>query len=187
MVAVLDENKKVVEIKDLKVDKKFYEEIFVEGNGKDIDDMFAQRFLVTQDLWQAVTGKNPASNKGNALPIESITWIDAVNFCNELSRYAGFTPAYNIPADGNYENVTFVEGADGYRMPTTEEMIYLAKGGNKSKGYKYSGSNNHDEVAWTASNSSGHTHQVGELLPNELGLYDLMGNVWNMCNDPESK
>jgi len=180
---ILNEDGTVKEIPALGIDALLYSEVKVEGNGT-IKDMYAQRFLVTQDLYKSVTGQNPSFNKSSGkLPVESLTWVDAVKFCNKLSEIAGFEPAYVIPTDGDYKKITMNMNANGYRMPTVEEMKFLAKGGIKSKGYKYAGSNNPDEVAWTGNNSDNHTHEVGELLPNELGIYDTMGNVWKMCND----
>jgi len=116
---------------------------------------------VTQALWQAVMGNNPSHWKGDNLPVENVSWEDAQEFIEKLNRLTGRT----------------------FRLPTEAEWEYAARGGNKSRGYKYSGSNSIDAVAWYKDNSGEKTHPVKRKQANELGLYDMSGNVKERCSD----
>ena len=116
---------------------------------------------VTQELWQAVMGSNPSRFNGSRLPVEQVSWDDCQEFIRKLNQQTGLR----------------------FRLPTEAEWEYAARGGNKSRGYKYSGSNNIGDVAWYNGNSSSSTHDVKTKQPNELGLYDMSGNVWEWCQD----
>ena len=144
---------------------------------------------VTQELYKSVMGENPSKFKGEKnLPVESVSWIDAVSFCNELSKKEGLDPVYSINGVTNVyrwgigndisEEIEWDEEANGYRLPTVEEWQYAAKGGQE---FKYSGSDNLDEVGWYSENSGKKTHPVAQKSPNGYGLYDMSGNVWERC------
>lgn len=120
------------------------------------------RFEVTQREWQAVMGNNPSHFKGSDdLPVEYVSWEECQIFISKLSRMTG----------------------KNYRLPTEAEWEFAARGGNKSHGYEYSGSDGIASVAWYFGNSSEETHPVGTKNPNELGLYDMSGNVCEWCQD----
>ena len=114
---------------------------------------------VTQALWQAVMGSNPSHFKGADLPVEFVTWNECQEFIQKLNRLTG----------------------SNFRLPTEAEWEFACRGGNNSCGYKYSGSNNLGSVAWYDDNCAGPAHPVATKAPNELGIYDMSGNVWEWC------
>lgn len=133
---------------------------------------------VTQKLYESIMGKNPSRYKGANKPVERLSWYNAVEFCNALSKKDGLTPCYSKDSAGKW---TWDKNTDGWRLPTESEWRWAAMGGVKSKGYKYSGSNNFDEVAWSISYGSSGPGDVATKLSNELGLYDMSGNVEEWC------
>jgi formylglycine-generating enzyme required for sulfatase activity len=112
-------------------------------------------------------------------PVVRVTWYDAVAYCNWLSERAGLIPCYS--GRGITTKCDF--SANGYRLPTEAEWEYAARGGHRSQGFTYAGSDNVDEVGWYLNNSGGERQPVGQKRPNELGLYDMSGNVWEFCWD----
>lgn len=126
-----------------------------------LSDYYIGQTEVTQALWEAVMGSNPSDSKGGNLPVERVSWDDCQVFIQKLNQLTG----------------------KQFRLPTEAEWEYAARGGRKSRGYKYAGGNNIDSVAWCDGNSGNETHPVATKQANELGIYDMSGNVLEWCSD----
>jgi len=152
-----------------------------------LNPFYMAEFLVSQELYIYVTGKNPSSFKNLQKPVDSVNWFDAIGFCNALSKELGLAEVYKQNKNENFE---WVENHAGIRLPTEAEWEYAAKGGLKihETGKKrneniYSGSDRLETVGWYAENSHGRSMKNGLKFPNQAGIYDMSGNLWEWCWD----
>ncbi len=152
-------------------DRLSFEMIFIDGGvlllGNEsqhkvtLKSFYLGKYQVTQEVWESVMGNNPATFQGKNRPVEQVSWDDTQQFIRFLKRRTG----------------------KSFRLPSESEWEYAARGGRYSQGYTYAGSDKLSQVGWYEGNSNDETHEVGLLLPNELGLYDMSGNVSEWCTD----
>ncbi|MEV0718700.1 formylglycine-generating enzyme family protein [Asanoa sp. NPDC050611] len=140
----------------------------------DVDAFQLAAVPVTQASYADVLGSRPSAAVGDRLPVESVSWFDAVRYCNARSAAEGLRPAYAV--DG--EQVSWDRSADGYRLPTEAEWEYACRAGTTGPRYGPL-----DEIAWYRGNSGERIHEVGRRRPNDWGLHDMLGNVWDWCWD----
>ena len=168
---------------------------------REVCDLEVCKYQTTQDMWMEVMKNNPSEFKGGRRPVERVSWWDALEFCNKLSEKYGLKPVYDLSQRKNgilkinqlndkskYPDIADFKKTEGFRLPTEVEWEWFARGGevaiqDRTFNYNYSGSNNLDEVAWHNGNSENRTHNVGTKKPNQLGLYDCSGNIYEWCYD----
>ena len=164
----------------------------------EIFDIKVSKFLITQELWKEVMGTNPSYFKGEKLPVENITWLETLEFCNKLSNRFGLEEVYDLSEiDRNILKINQLSlrksinayeadfrDTEGFRLPISYEWEYFCKDGKQNGGFNVLKLNlmniersEIDEIAWYNENSNNKTHNVGEKLPNEFGIYDCIGNV----------
>ncbi|MDO1448211.1 SUMF1/EgtB/PvdO family nonheme iron enzyme [Rhodocytophaga aerolata] len=142
----------------------------------EIHSFLLAKYPVTQDIYLALTGEKPSTFKGDKKPVETISWTEAVHFCNTLSAAAGLQPCYHTSTQAN--ELLVDSTANGYRLPSEAEWEYACKAGSTEPRY-----GELDKIAWYKGNADGTTQPVGMKEPNTWGLYDMLGNVWEWCSD----
>ena len=192
------------------VESKFEDMVFVQGGKyqpsfadeeKEVFDIEVCKYPTTQKMWMEVMENNPSYSKGDNRPVENITWWQALDYCNKLSEKYGLEPVYDLSKSAQgilmikelggetvYPDVANFKNTEGFRLPTEVEWEWFARSGQiaieqGTFDYTYFGSNNINEVAWYIKNSGRQTQDVGLKKPNQLGLYDCSGNVWEWCYD----
>lgn len=170
---------------------------------REVVDLYVSKYQITQEKWKKYMNYNFSKFQGEKNPIENVTWIETLKFCNKLSEEKGYQKAYRIEdnklikiiyksGEEVYPDEAIFSEVEGYRLPTVVEWEWFARGGkvaieNRTFNAEYAGSDDIEEVAWCAYNSEYQTHTVGTKKPNALGLYDCTGNVDEWCYDTDSK
>ena len=201
-----DNIRKIITLKKKNNGEKVFEEtVLVKGgkykpsfidDEKELFDIEVFKYQVTQAIWTEIMGNNPSTFKGENKPVETISWWDTLEFCNELSEKYGLIPVYNIDKKRGILTINQIDGeisfpdkadfskTEGFRLPTEIEWEWFAIGGKlANKDEKILDANKMEEEAWYYKNSGGRTNNVGLKKPNQLGIYDCIGNVWEWCYD----
>ena len=202
------DRKKVKFSKELPINKDM---VFVQGGKytpsffneeREVGNLGVCKYQITQDMWEEVMDYNNSETKGSRLPVTNVSWWEALEYCNKLSKKYGLQPVYIIEGEGedkklkiqqldgeiSYPDIADFRKTEGFRLPTELEWEWFARGGeiaiqDGTFNNEYSGSSNLNEVAWHQKNSSIFIHNVGTKKPNELGLFDCSGNVFEYCYD----
>ena len=171
---------------------------------REVFDIEVCKYLIAQDMWTEIMDTNPSEYKGNRIPVDTVSWWDALEYCNKLSKKYNLEPVYDLSqreervlrinqlgGDSEYPNMADFRKTEGFRLPTALEWEWFAKGGeiaiqDGTFDYKYSGSDNINEVGWYKDNSASKPHDVGTKKPNQLGIYDCTGNLREWCYDTAS-
>lgn len=156
-----------ITLRDDRIKKQWVEEI---------QSFYISKYVITQEVFSAIVDYNPSTFTGNRRPVETVTWLDCVNFCNALSHLFDLMPFYEI--DSLNSLVIKQENSDGFRLPTDAEWEYACKAGSSSPQY-----DDINKIAWYKNNSNGTTQNIGLKKPNHWGLYDMLGNIWEWCSD----
>ena len=201
-----DNIRKIITLKKKNNGEKVFEEtVLVKGgkykpsfidDEKELFDIEVFKYQVTQAIWTEIMGNNPSTFKGENKPVETISWWDTLEFCNKLSEKYGLIPVYNIDKKRGILTINQIDGeisfpdkadfskTEGFRLPTEIEWEWFAIGGKlANKDEKILDTNKMEEEAWYYKNSGGRTNNVGLKKPNQLGIYDCIGNVWEWCYD----
>ena len=201
-----DNIRKIITLKKKNNGEKVFEETVLVKGGKykpsfidDEKELFnieVFKYQVTQAIWTEIMGNNPSTFKGENKPVETISWWDTLEFCNKLSEKYGLIPVYNIDKKRGVLTINQIDGeisfpdkadfskTEGFRLPTEIEWEWFAIGGKlANKDEKILDTNKMEEEAWYYKNSGGRTNNVGLKKPNQLGIYDCIGNVWEWCYD----
>ena len=201
-----DNIRKIITLKKKNNGEKVFEEtVLVKGgkykpsfidDEKELFDIEVFKYQVTQAIWTEIMGNNPSTFKGENKPVETISWWDTLEFCNKLSEKYGLIPVYNIDKKRGILTINQIDGeisfpdkadfskTEGFRLPTEIEWEWFAIGGKlANKDENILNANKMEEEAWYYKNSGGRTNNVGLKKPNQLGIYDCIGNVWEWCYD----
>ena len=140
-----------------------------------INSFLIAKYPITQEFYTQIINENPSEFKGMDLPVENVSWFDAVNFCNKLSDLSNLENCYNFE---NENDIIFDNSKNGFRLPTEAEWEFSCKAGNNNIRY-----GELEDIAWFKENSQKQTQKIGTKKPNNWGIYDMLGNVWEWCSD----
>ena len=156
----------------------------IAGHSVTVSSFYMSDHEITQSEWKKIMDNNPSQYMNDNFPVQNISWEEAARYCNRRSRAEGLVPCYFFDNENDFnEEIKCNWNADGYRLPTEAEWEFAARGGTDSLDTMYSGSNDIESVAWYFDFVDATIHAVMTKLPNELGLYDMSGNVWEWCWD----